>query len=185
MNERYTLYAEKPNNKDESRGESISTIKEPWQMMREEVYQAAKALLEPGAKDIGFWSAERHQLLNRQVAGHYQIIKQALSEGKPVPPEVLRDYPELKPAETGQAKCEITEKDIQGWMICDNSRPVATAIAKLRAMGLLEYAEGHSRPGGLTPFSIRYKDPKTGQSKFLCHPTEIKKVVDELWEKRP
>jgi len=28
---------------------------------------------------------------------HRSLVKQALSEGKPVPPEVLKDYPELKP----------------------------------------------------------------------------------------
>ena len=31
---------------------------------------------------------------------HKEIVKQALSEGKPVPPEVLKDYPELQQAKT-------------------------------------------------------------------------------------
>jgi len=33
---------------------------------------------------------------NSQVKTHKQLVQKALAEGKPVPPEVLKDYPELK-----------------------------------------------------------------------------------------
>lgn len=35
------------------------------------------------------------------ILNHKKVIKQALSEGKPVPPEVLADYPDLKAPEVG------------------------------------------------------------------------------------
>jgi hypothetical protein len=33
----------------------------------------------------------------KDIGTHGRLVKQALSEGKPVPPEVLKDYPELQP----------------------------------------------------------------------------------------
>lgn len=41
---------------------------------------------------------------------HGDIIRQALAEGKPVPPEVLKDYPDLAPAEQAitSAKAEVS-----------------------------------------------------------------------------
>ena len=35
---------------------------------------------------------------------HKKAIERALSEGKPVPPEVLKDYPDLKPKQDGGRK---------------------------------------------------------------------------------
>jgi len=65
--------------------------KEPWQMTQDEFEkdllqdynETAKRLKLPLKIDIG------------ESTMHKWIIEQALSEGKPVPPEVLRDYPEL------------------------------------------------------------------------------------------
>ncbi|MCK9430439.1 MAG: hypothetical protein M0R17_10600 [Candidatus Omnitrophica bacterium] len=37
---------------------------------------------------------------------HYTIIKNALSEGKPVPPEVLKDYPELQKEDLNESTSE-------------------------------------------------------------------------------
>jgi hypothetical protein len=45
-----------------------------------------------------------------QLPDQYSSIKQALSEGKPVPPEVLKDYPDLMP-KSGTAKQTIPPKD--------------------------------------------------------------------------
>lgn len=60
--------------------------KEPWQKTQRELV------------------AEHHKTYNRapdlnersgMFRTHYNMIKEALSEGKPVPPEVLKDYPDL------------------------------------------------------------------------------------------
>jgi len=83
-----------------SRGrvERLMPSKEAWQMTKGEVYDKAKELLTPGAEGKPF-TAERTDLLNKQVNYHKQLVQQALSEGKPVPPEVLKDYPDLAKAE--------------------------------------------------------------------------------------
>ena len=68
-----------------------AVAKEPWQMTQDEFEkdllqdynETAKRLKLPLKIDIG------------ESTMHKWIIEQALSEGKPVPPEVLRDYPEL------------------------------------------------------------------------------------------
>jgi hypothetical protein len=50
---------------------------------------------------------------------HYEIVKRALSEGKPVPPEVLKDYPELENIEKAN---QITRDVVRGKL----SMPEAT-----------------------------------------------------------
>ena len=37
------------------------------------------------------------RIFDKVEAGHKFIIKQALAEGKPVPAEVLKDYPDFEP----------------------------------------------------------------------------------------
>ena len=64
--------------------------KEPWQMTREEwkrgfVEDWQEVEAQRGIRGIG--------PLGRI---HKQRVRQALSEGKPVPSEVLKDYPDLK-----------------------------------------------------------------------------------------
>jgi hypothetical protein len=48
------------------------------------------------------------QILDGKEIDIRQAIQQALSEGKPVPPEVLKDYPELKPAAEEVKPAELT-----------------------------------------------------------------------------
>ncbi len=55
--------------------------KEPWQMTREEYLQS-----------VGNETQPRKYAVSQP---HESAIRQALSEGKPVPPEVLKDYPDL------------------------------------------------------------------------------------------
>jgi len=66
--------------------------KHSWEMTREEYIP----FWEKEAK-INKGRGEAERLANLYVAGHSHKarIKRALSEGKPVPFEVLRDYPEL------------------------------------------------------------------------------------------
>ena len=61
--------------------------KEPWQMTREEFIAQAKAKLTK-KPSVEFES-------NATIAQRSQITK-AFAEGKPVPPEVLKDYPNLR-----------------------------------------------------------------------------------------
>lgn len=64
--------------------------KEPWEMTRAEIHN--------GTFDVKGGSAAGEHTLNLEIA-HRAAIRKALAEGKPVPPEVLADYPEL--AKTG------------------------------------------------------------------------------------
>ena len=77
--------------------------KEPWEMTYGE-YKKVSVSIDPDA--------------------HKRIVKQALSEGKPVPAEVLRGYPDLKKRAEDKAKSEFTEK----WSKSYGDRP-ETVIA--------------------------------------------------------
>ena len=61
--------------------------KESWQFTRQEIQKKAEGLLMPGAGD--------RSSVDRQLAYHKAQVVKALSEGKPVPAEVLKDYPDL------------------------------------------------------------------------------------------
>ena len=73
-------------------------------------------------------------------------IKQALSEGKPVPAEVLAEYPELKPSKPKGEKGKIVEMEAGGLSkvsdILDRqlTNDPATPIAKISKEGLTERA---------------------------------------------
>jgi len=79
-------------------------IKQPWQMTRKELYELAK----PEEQFMRRWANVQRQkgrggafvmppecsiqnLTNYK--NHSRIVKDALEMGKPVPPEVLADYP--------------------------------------------------------------------------------------------
>lgn len=73
-----------------------ATLKDPWQMTRAEYIEGARA-----------WRAEyKSQLTGKALEaellgvahGHKRHVENALGAGKPVSPEVLADYPDLKPA---------------------------------------------------------------------------------------
>ncbi len=85
------------------KGELVdSGAKQPWQMTRDE------ALSTLTDKD---WGIE-----NRQQYGpgalHARAVEQAVAEGKPVPPEVLAEYPEIKPT-TGEPTNAIEPSNAQ------------------------------------------------------------------------
>ncbi|MEN6421335.1 MAG: diguanylate cyclase [Smithella sp.] len=82
--------------------------KEPWQMTRDEFAQIGVDNNFPKDENGKYWTynegkkvivpdEEIERLKNDVFAGsHKDRVAQALSEGKPVPPEVLKDYPEMK-----------------------------------------------------------------------------------------
>ena len=74
-------------------------VKQPWEMTREEylgdIYGEEQVPTEPyydKAKPIGKSGIE-----------HHKAVQKALSEGLPVPAEVLAGYPDLASAETNEA----------------------------------------------------------------------------------
>ena len=76
--------------------------KEPWQMTRAEFLAAMAKEPGPIAKGLRPTTLAGAPIPGPTVAEnvvfHQQLVKQALKEGKPVPAEVLADYPDLAPA---------------------------------------------------------------------------------------
>ncbi len=73
--------------------------KEPWQMTNKDFRTSKIESLTDIQKEK--WkqpervSGAKSNVQNQWDAEHLQSVKKALSEGKPVPPEVLKDYPDL------------------------------------------------------------------------------------------
>lgn len=68
--------------------------KEPWQMTQAERLSNAEKSLREKDKTDPQWVSD---FLGNQKIYHRNAVKAALKEGKPVPPEVLADYQDLKP----------------------------------------------------------------------------------------
>lgn len=60
----------------------------------------------PAAMDKAFYAEKQRDLIRR----HQQAVEQALSEGKPVPPEVLKDYPDLAAKPEGVSKPSLLDE---------------------------------------------------------------------------
>jgi len=76
----------------ESRGE------EPWQMTKVEYarkWHDAADTAPPKADEVLTGAQQRDARLVRE--GHLYAVRRAVEQGKPVPPEVLADYPDLSP----------------------------------------------------------------------------------------
>ena len=76
-------------------------VKEPWQMTRAEFKEAAKQdwltyyKAHLPRRPIKFPETQAQLIADDAVGSHKNFVRQALSEGKPVPAEVLKDYPDL------------------------------------------------------------------------------------------
>lgn len=91
-------------NKLKPKAEAEVKAKEPWQMTKDD-YVGERYETEV-AKDVErlrkqgiIASPNRSGIASGLNFDHKQAVKRALAEGKPVPPEVLAEYPDLKPAE--------------------------------------------------------------------------------------
>ncbi len=73
-----------------------------WLSVNRRRLMAAK---EAGQETILAWASDTDMETSRPIPSHKDVVEQALAEGKPVPAEVLADYPELTP-EPGEAKTE-------------------------------------------------------------------------------
>lgn len=86
----------------DAEAEIKTRIKEPWEMTAEEYANEglpAKSLTAPQATIWGL-----------RLTKHEKLVQQALSEGKPVPKEVLADYPDLKEKVEADEKKEKEKK---------------------------------------------------------------------------
>lgn len=85
--------------------------KQPWEMTKEEY-------AEQKLKDLGFKKTETSKSMRKRKSlkkadleyNHFKDIEQALKEGKPIPAEVLKDYPELKAKPTLEEGKGVKEK---------------------------------------------------------------------------
>ena len=92
--------------------------KEPWQMMRDEYLSQtsrdALAEVSPTNQDARrYWAEEVVDPTGHTIhhTAHKQAVRDALSEGKPVPPEVLADYPDLAKSATAKPAPEPKNAD--------------------------------------------------------------------------
>lgn len=74
-----------------------------WLSINRRRLMAAK---ESGQKTILAWVSDTDMETAMPTPTHKSAVEQALKEGKPVPPEVLADYPDLTPKEAAPAKTE-------------------------------------------------------------------------------
>lgn len=96
--EKYFKKGEEPGGKTEPTKADTAETKDPWRMTREE-YLEANPPKNIGASTRGqaIRDAALNMVMLQKEEEHQDIIRKALSEGKPVPAEVLKDYPDLKP----------------------------------------------------------------------------------------
>jgi hypothetical protein len=76
--------------------------KQPWEMTKAEYMDSKIADMESKIR-VGVKPVDALPPITTNENTHYAQVKQALAEGKPVPPSVLKDYPELKPSPLPEA----------------------------------------------------------------------------------
>jgi hypothetical protein len=89
--ERHGFKTEKKVEQGGTASETGANGKQPWEMTREESVTRNKRIIEGNGQV--FTKDSEH--LTRE--NHREIVRDSLREGKPVPPEVLADYPDLAP----------------------------------------------------------------------------------------
>jgi hypothetical protein len=144
-------------------------VKEPWEMTREEIStEIAKGRIVPVDK-IGFGP----DIVKRT---HKNIVQQALAEGKPVPQEVLADYPDL-----AQAAPVIK----RGQKYTTPAGEIVTATGQSSTEGLAEVLrleKGVGKPAMIDPAELTpYKKPP----KVKVAPPETESRVVVTSETKP
>ena len=95
-----------------SESKPSTEAKEPWEMKRKEFVSQREAETKEGyAGHRGLMPSFDESWRKRTAGAHEQLVEDALEEGKSVPAEVLKDYPELGKAEADVP--EGTEKAIK------------------------------------------------------------------------
>jgi len=95
--------------------------KEPWQMTRAQYHESYRLeALESyrkhglGRRKVrpGLLESEAQQDADVAVGFHSNVVRNALDEGKPVPPEVLKDYPDLAKPVVPEAAAPLATKRV-------------------------------------------------------------------------
>jgi len=73
--------------------EAVPKVKEHWQMTREEYVRQAREWRVANMPRLTGTALEAE--LAKVAEGHKGVVRQAIGQGKPVPAEVLKDYPDL------------------------------------------------------------------------------------------
>lgn len=172
--------------------------KQPWQMTTVEYRPYKVSLLTP--EQQAKWtqpervSGVKTNVENQWDAEHKQLVQQALSEGKPVPPEVLADYPDLKPTVTPptvegvampsevqreaivRANALLESNPIPPSTLKSISTPVGEVLVRTDAEGqILVVAQLLPREGQLTASNI-----VLAEGKGLAGGRAVKEVIDYL-----
>lgn len=130
-------------------------VKEPWQMSQEEWNAATRFYNSGGTKNAELPTGERVILKQESTAKtHTQVsadfykklrgitVSVAVKEGKPVPAEVLADYPDLKPSQPAQAEQPASG---EGAANLDESDPRNWSVSKMDVDQMLERLWGINR----------------------------------------
>ena len=145
--------------------------KEAWEMTRDEFYEDTKNNLIHPATGRPYKKGELPKWFTkaRQDALHSEVIKQALSEGKPVPEEVLKDYPELiKPDKT-----EVDKKETK--FAEDLLKPETKAEVKAEkpTSSVSQFRTILEQEQKLSKTDSRIKELKANKSKTPAEKTEL------------
>lgn len=109
--------------------------KEPWEMTLEELNRTGYIAYDTKTKQpIVKVSENINEAMN--ASEHKRMIAKALSEGKPIPPAVLAEYPELRKRE---AKAPVVEGKGEKWKWWERGQ-VPEAIE--RSLDRIDYANG-------------------------------------------
>lgn len=79
---------------------TTAPVKEPWQMSQQEFFGTRMSEKEARSTKKYVGNITRREMFRRE---HEASVAQAIADGKPVPPEVLADYPDLAPAQPTSA----------------------------------------------------------------------------------
>lgn len=97
LTDKYTAKIKALKQQPQTMKEGNPDAKEPWQMTREEYVKSAREWRAENMPRLTGRALEDE--LEHVAAGHKLIVLNAMGLGKPVPPEVLADYPELRTRE--------------------------------------------------------------------------------------
>lgn len=126
---------------EEPKPEPEPTVKEAWQMTQKEYINDLTTPLSGCSQLEALPSTEAIKSI---INWHKSSIQQALVEGKPVPPEVLTDYPDLVPEPTPLSIADLKPGDILVYNCAQF--PVTWLVKILRVNPEFNKAEGVKVP---------------------------------------
>ena len=106
--------------------------------------EALKEDLLSGMKDpeksirLGYTDVDRSALEKYGYKAHKSAIEQALSEGKPVPAEVLKDYPGLAEGKPSAGNVNIVKQDLSDFVDSSISKPEKQGVIQIRPVNSKE-----------------------------------------------